>query len=92
MDIKIETYRALPCHTSVFKINNIDADYCDFGSMDNGGCIEYECQNMRFIPEYRSKEKRDAAVKKYGITVEEYLEICNILEDKLYVGACGWCS
>lgn len=90
MKVEIETFSALPCRTKIFKINTINADQCDFGGMDDGGVVEYECQNMKFVPNY-SKESREAAMKKYGITCEEYLDVCEALKNKLNVGRCGWC-
>lgn len=90
MKVEITTYYALPCETEILKINDIDAEKCDFGGMDDGGVVEYECQNMKFVPDY-SKESREAAMKKYGITCEEYLDVCEALKNKLNVGRCGWC-
>ena len=30
--------------------------------------------------------------EKYNITDEEYNEVCNVLEEKLSWGSCGWCE
>ena len=49
----------------------------------------YGCGNMTFtrytIPILGVKEK-------YNITDEEYNEVCNVLEQKLSWGSCGWCE
>lgn len=90
MKIEIMTHHALPCSTKIFKINGINADQYDFGDMEDGGVENYACQNMHFVPNY-SKEYRQAAMLKYGITNEEYLGVCERLRDELYVGECGWC-
>lgn len=43
--------------------------------------------DMHFDPKPSTKEVLD----KYHITETEYNTICNELEDKLWVGRCGWC-
>lgn len=43
---------------------------------------------MYFEPKPSTREVLD----KYNIIEEEYHNICNELENKLYVGTCGWCS
>ena len=91
MKVKIELYDALPCAMKVFEINGISADKDDFGmGFDHNrkraepyGC---GCHKFDAYREY-TKEIHD----KYNITESEYLEVCDLLEDKLYVGYCGWC-
>lgn len=89
MNIKLEVYDAL-CETAVFEINGIKADYGDFGDKydtDPENAYEYCCGNMQFIPQPATQEILD----KYKITLEEYNEICKML-DALSFGECGWCS
>lgn len=92
IDLVIEPYDALPCELAEFKINGIPADKNDFGfSQDDGDREDVEpycCSCNKFT----SVESNPDVLKKYGITEEEYGEICDRLEEELYVGACGWCS
>jgi hypothetical protein len=89
MKLQLEIYGAL-CSTSVFKINDIDADYSDFGSKWDQApedAQEYGCGDMRFEKDSPSKEVLD----KYKITEGEFDEIAEKLEDGLSFGSCGWC-
>lgn len=58
-------------------------------SIGSGYCYNhgYGYGDMYFEPEPPTKEVLD----KYGITEEEYYNICNELEYKLGIGCCGWC-
>lgn len=89
MKLELEVYSAL-CALSVFTINNIDAEYEDFGDKYDH-CPEraedYACGNMQFDP----KLPTQTILNKYKITVDEYNEICSELEDKLSFGSCGLC-
>ena len=91
MEIKIETYYALPCATKEFMLNGVNADILDFGDnedVDRANAPEYGCGCHRFTPDIH---KADAAMKKYGITLDEFIQVCDKLEEVLYVGRCGWC-
>lgn len=90
MELIIEPFDALPCELKIFTINGKKANSLDFGdTFDHieGEREPYCCSNMYFEPKPSTKEILD----KYNITEEEYYNICNELEDKLYVGRCGWC-
>ena len=93
MELVIEPFDALPCELEVFTINGKDADSFDFGmtSDHKEDCddeiVAYGCYNRYFEPNPPAKE----VLHKYNITEEEYYKICSELEDKLYVGSCGWC-
>lgn len=96
--VEIEAYNALPCELKVFTINGIKADYSDFGySYDDRDEIEYDdydeiarwgCLNRRFIANRRNAKK---CMEKYNITIDEFNDICDRLEEVLSVGCCGWC-
>ena len=90
MELVIEQMYALPCSLEVFTINGKTAYQDDFGdTYDHGSesAEEYECGDMHFDRKPPTKEVLD----KYNITEKEYDTICDELEDKLYVGGCGWC-
>lgn len=90
MELKIKTHHALPCRTEVFTINGKCAEQNDFGDTydhDAESAEKYECEDMHFDRKPPTKEVLD----KYNITEKEYGNICDKLEDKLYVGGCGWC-
>lgn len=91
MEIKIETYDALPCATREFTINGINADVDDFGDncdVEPDEAPEYGCGCHKFTPDIH---KADAAMKKYGITLDEFIKVCDKLEEVMFVGMCGWC-
>lgn len=85
----IKTYYALPCATEIFEVKGISAYDSDFGTSRSEGDGNYGCAYHEFVPYETPKE---GVLEKYGITLEEYKEICSRLEDELYVGGCGWCS
>lgn len=85
----VKTYFALPCATEVFNVKGTDADVSDFGTSKSEGDGNYGCLYHEFIPYEVPKE---GVLERYGITLEEYKEICDALECELYVGQCGWCS
>ena len=90
MELVIESFDALPCVLEIFTINGKKSDSDDFGiTFDhiNGEKEIYGCCNMYFEPNPPAKE----VLHKYNITEEEYYEICDELEDKLYVGHCECC-
>lgn len=91
MELIIEPFYALPCELKIFTINGKDADSRDFGDTLDHITEEREpycCSNKYFEQKPSTREVLD----KYNITEEEYHNICNELENKLYVGACSWCS
>jgi hypothetical protein len=91
MKMEIETYGALPCATSTFTINGIDADTSDFGSMESDGCPSecegYDCHNKHFVPDTVDKK----IMEKYDISNNEVKEVQEKLTEILNVGDCGWC-
>lgn len=85
---EIKPFHCLPCALEVFKVNGVDADTEDFGDSDGyGNCMNNTCTN-KFIP----KLPEDSVLKKYNINLGEYKEICESLEEELFVCGCGWCS
>lgn len=90
MELVIKPFHGLPCELEIFTINGKAADGEDFGdAFDHNERIKepHGCGDMHFDPKPLTKEVLD----KYHITEEEYNIICNELEDKLWVGRCGWC-
>jgi len=78
------------CSTKIFTINGIIADYYDFGDKRDTGKDEtlgYGCGNMVFLPD----PPTEGVLSKYSITKEEYMEICEKLEEGLSFGRCGLC-
>lgn len=91
MKLVIEPYEALPCELKVFTINDQNADKSDFGYGYDAAEDEaepYACGKRIFESDY---SKAEETCKKYSITFAEFYFICNELESKLFVGACGWC-
>lgn len=90
MEIKCEAYHCL-CALSVFEINDVNADYEDFGGKEDRNpwdAEDYCCGDMRF----EGKEATQEILEKYKITLDEYNDICDLLKEKLSFGACCWCS
>lgn len=90
MKLIIKPFHSLPCELEVFTINGKAANYMDFGSVyDHNEEVRepYGCGDMYFEPELPTSE----VLERYNITVDEYNTICKELENKLYVGKCGWC-
>ena len=89
MNIEIKTMKpGLPCCLEVFKINEINADVEDFGELEReGNCFKNSCTQT-----FKYKLPTDEVIKKYKITLREYNDICDRLEDELYVSGCGMCS
>lgn len=99
MKLEVEAYDCL-CELCFFKINGIEAYKEDFGDNCNQGVdddyeydeydddiLEWGCANMQFEAYAPRKEVLD----KYGITKEEYHEVCERLDRELSFGRCGWC-
>lgn len=90
MKVELEVYDAL-CETKVFKVNDVDADWCDFGDKfdhDRENAEPYCCGDMRFV----AGTATQAILDKYKINIDEFNQICEMLSDKLSWGNCGWCS
>lgn len=90
MELIIKPYNSLPCELEMFTINGKTAEYRDFGSVFDHNESEkepYGCGDMYFEPKLPTSE----VLQRYNITVDEYNTICIELENKLYVGKCGWC-
>ena len=90
MKITLEVYGCL-CELSTFEINNIKADYDDFGEKydhDSYSAEEYCCGDMQFD----GKQSTPEILAKYSITQSEYDEVVSVLTEKLSFGRCGWCS
>lgn len=91
MDVKIKTFRSLPCETEVFQINGVDADLSDFGSMydvDIESAGPWECGCREFVA-YDTFIQQ--AMQKYGITSDEFSAIQEMLKSEMHVGHCSWC-
>lgn len=74
-------------------INGAQIEKDDFVNQydhDPGSAEEYCCGDMRadIIPPIDVK----GILKKYNITVEEYMEIAKELSDGLSFGRCCWCQ
>lgn len=90
MELKIEVYGCL-CELATFTINWISADYNDFWEKydrDSQNAEDYCCWDMRFTGSPATQEILD----KYKISLDEYSEIVNELEDKLSFWTCWRCS
>ena len=93
-NIVIQPYSALPCELEIFTINGIDAYQGDFGitaDVNQEIAEEYCCGCMMF-ERCKDREQKKTTMAKYSLSWEEYDEICELLEEVLYVGSCGWCS
>ena len=92
MDLIVIPYEYSPCTLKTFLINGKEAEQDDFG---HGKDLNPECASPFCCAcwMYKSdKRKARTAMKKYNITKEEFLDICNILEKTLDVGECGYCE
>ena len=91
MKLTIKPYRSLPCELEVFTINDISAYQGDFGTTRDTYrdiASAYGCGRMEFIPD---RNNASYCMEKYNITIDEFNQICDELEVKLYVGICGLC-
>jgi len=87
LEIKIDDGYCVP---KEFIINDIKADHSDFGDKDDENpddAEEYGCGDMVFI----GKQATPEILEKYKISLSEYKQIVEILEDKLSFGSCGNC-
>jgi hypothetical protein len=79
------------CELDMFTINEIEADYHDFGEKHDHSPSTvdvYGCGDMRFVP----KPYTQKILNKYNISVSDYKKICAELKDKLSFGYCGLCD
>lgn len=97
MKVELVTSYSLPCHASVFTVNDIQALVKDFGNIyfgewddeiDGDDECRYGCANTQFSP---SDEHKETAMQKYNITEKQFSEIQSILVKKFDIGECGWC-
>ena len=89
MKLEFETYGAY-CGMETFVINDVKAREEDFGESSDEApddAEDYGCGDRRF----RRDPATPAVLEKYGITQDEYDEICDKLEEELSFGKCGWC-
>ena len=89
MELELKFYSAI-CHTEIFNVNGVRADESDFGDQYDTApeaAEAYGCGNMQFD----RKPSTPNVFAKYGITEDEYAEICDKLEKGLSFGRCGWC-
>lgn len=87
VEVKIEKMKWLPCSCKEFTINGKSASPSDFGTSESGGDPGQGNCYSKFVHGYPTEE----VLQKYGITLNEFREICEKLEDELYIGSCGLC-
>lgn len=83
--LEVETYETMPCELQTFRINGIDAELEDFGMVVKEEFDGYECIDIRF------EETNQPPLGKYGLTYEDYDEICQVLSSTFKIGRCDWC-
>ncbi len=91
LELVMEPYDALPCNLRLFTINGQAADESDFGFGNDDNPErgeEYGCGNHCFHGDLR---KAPEAMKKYNLTLEQFIEVADKLESVLHVGVCSWC-
>ncbi len=89
MKLELEIFGSL-CATRVFRINDVEANSCDFGEQgdeDAENAEDYACGNMQFVSSGPTKE----IMEKYSITESEYREVSKKLTEGLSFGCCGCC-
>lgn len=96
--IKIMSYKYLPCEAEHFEINCIRGEKSDFGSNVDCDSFDYNyeelddenwaCADNRFVPH---QEIDYDILNKYGITEFEYRKIQEMLITKFCVGTCSLC-
>ena len=89
IDVVIEPLDGLPCSLKIFTINGNEAYASEFGeSLSTGSCMHGACHH-----EFKAFSRPDkATMRKYGITEDQFHDIGEMLENKLYVSQCGLCS
>ena len=91
MEVTLVTGTGYCQYTEKFEINSVDAYIDEFGySWDHNpeDAPEYGCGNMKFEPKRASSE----LLAKYKITIEEFYEICDLIDSKVSWGRCAMCS
>jgi hypothetical protein len=87
MKIEIKVPTAMPCRPEVFKINGVNAELEDFGSIEKEQGGWYSCKNIRF----QHKLPTTAVLQKYRISLEQYAEVVRELERRLDLHSCSMC-
>lgn len=92
--VVMEPYGGLPCELMTFTINGMKADIDDFGCSFDSDWENAEpyCCGCHIFERCKTAQQMQLAMEKYDLTAKEYDDICEQLEDVLYVGSCGWCS
>ena len=87
-DIKVSRWN---CYCPVFTIRGKKADESDFGEgedLDELNRPPHGCGNKHFKVKLPSQKVLD----KYGITVDEYAQVAEVLEEGLSFGRCRLCD
>lgn len=87
-DIKVSKWN---CYCPIFTIKGQKANQYDFGEGDDIDFADkpkYGCGNKVFV----AKPATQKVLDKYGITIDEYNEIADVLVEGLSFGYCGLCS
>ena len=90
--MKLNCYSYLSiCELEKFEINNIKANIDDFGinrDVEPKKAPDYGCGNKKFIPNIPPAQK---VLDKYKISANEYIEVCEKLDQELSFGNCSLC-
>lgn len=89
VDIVID--EAIPCRPVELMINGVKANFYDLGvtkDIDPDNAPPCGCGNRVFIP----KEIKEFALKRYGITSADLVDLQSILVEKFSVGFCRRCK
>lgn len=89
MKLELDVYSAI-CETKKFIINGIKATDKDFGEKYDHSpdkARPHRCGNMLFEPAVPAQQVLD----KYGITINEYMQICKQLQACVSFGTCSLC-
>lgn len=87
MELEIKTYQSLPCSEEKFFVNGIKACLEDFGEVDVEGIGGYRCKLLGF----KAKMPTSEVLTKYDLSVDEYKELVEKLDDVFNYGYCRWC-
>lgn len=95
MMLDYDTYFDIPCEFAIFKINGINAEANDFGWATTDKLVstddQWGCRN-HIWHSYTDPVGKETACRKYGLTDEEYAEVCETLEDILTFDCCDCCN
>ena len=94
LNIKLKRSHGMPCSLDTFLINDCPAYEDNFGEGRDdrdypGERPDYGCVHMIWE---RDNSNKKMAMTKYNLTSNEFDKVCDVLENYLYVGCCGWCS